>query len=341
MQTSTQSTVDPMQPLLRMINGAWVTQAIFVAAKLGIADLLRDGPKTSAALAAATSANEDALYRLLRALSSLGIFHEETDGRFSLTPMADCLRSDFPSSVRPYAIMMGEQWVWRSWGEALHSVRTGECAFEHVFGTTPFRYYVDHPEAGRISAEGLSSRSTSENAAIVAACDFANAETIVDVGGGRGSLIAAVLAAQPALRGVLFDLSHMIEMAEPLISLAGIASRCKLVAGDFFKAIPKGGDIYILKKVIHDWGDDASISILKNCRAAISEHGRLLMIEWVVPSGNEASYAKLIDLLMLVYAGGRERTETEHRDLLVASGFRLNRVIPTLSGVSIVEALPH
>jgi hypothetical protein len=331
----------PPQALLRMVTGPWVAQAIYAAAKLGIADLLRDGPQPCAGLAQATRSDTRSLYRVLRALASQGVFAEEGERDFRLTPLAECLRSDVPGSLRAFAIMMGEQWVWRSWGEILHSVRTGQPAFEHVFGQPLFDYYATHPEAGRVSSEGLTSRSAPENGAVVAAYDFSSARTLVDVGGGQGSLLAAILAANPDLRGVLFDMPHVIEMTRPILGELVHAGRCELQAGDFFSALPEGGDIYVMKKVIHDWDDEHARTILRSCRAAIPDTGRLLLVELVVPLGNEPSFSKLLDLLMMVYPGGMERTEPEHRSLLGSAGFELLRIIPTASTVSIIEAVPR
>lgn len=330
----------PADQLRMMVAGAWVSQAIFVAAKLGIADLLRDGPKSAAELAASTGSHEQALYRIMRALASVGIFSEGGDARFDLTPLAVPLQSDVKGSVRAFAIMQGEQWIWRSWGEIAHSVRTGQPAFLQIYGMPVFEYYAQNPEPARLSAEGHTSRSEPENAAIVAAYDFSDIGTLVDVGGGQGSLLTAILKANPRLGGMLFEKPHMTEMAAPLFEKAGLAERCEIVAGDFFASVPKGGDVYVMKKCIHDWDDDQSLQILKNIRAVTPAHGRLLLLEAVVPPGNSPSFAKLIDLLMLVYAGGRERTESEYRDLLASAGFKLRQVIPTASPLNIIEAVP-
>ena len=326
--------------LLRMIAGGWITQAIYVAAKLGIADLLEEQPKSNAQLAEATGADEESLYRVLRALASLNIFAETADGRFGLTPLAACLRTSVAGTLRFFAIMQGEQWVWRSWGETMHSVRTGQPAFDHVFGAPVFKFYSVNQVAARVSADGLTSRSGPENAAVAAAYDFSDARTIVDVGGGQGTLLSAILAANPQARGILLEMPHVIDMAKPMLEQSCLAGRYELVSGDFFSAVPGGGDVYLLKKVIHDWDDNRAQAILDSCRKAIPPSGRLLLVEAVVPPGNEPSFAKLIDLLMLVYAGGRERTEAEHQALLKSAGFGLRRVIPTASTLSIIEAIP-
>jgi hypothetical protein len=329
----------PSRTLMRMLSGAWVAQAIFIAAKLGIADLLRDGPKQVAELAASSGSHALSLHRVLRALAGIGVF-VDAEGRFVLTPMAEPLRSDAPDSLRAYAIMNGERWVWRSWGEIEHSVRTGRPAFEHVFGAPLFDYYATHPDAGRVSAEALRSLSAADDAAIVAACEFPALGTVVDVGGGQGSLLAAILPARAALRGVLLERPARIEMAKPRLEEAGLADRCELVAGDFFSAVPPGGDVYLLKKVLHDRGDEDARAILTRCRAAMPDTARLLIAELVIPDGNQPSDAEWLDLLMLVYTGGRERSEAEHRDLLASAGFTPRRVVPTASSISIIEALP-
>ena len=323
-----------------MISSAWIAQAIFVAAKLGIADLLREGPKSPDALAEATGVHPRALYRILRALASVGIFAANDEGKFCITPLAEPLRSDWPDSIRPFAIMAGSEWIWRSWGEIMHSVRTEKPAFDQIYGAPLFEYYSKNPEVARIFTEGLTSRSRPENVAVVSAYDFSSVGTVVDVAGGQGTLLASILAANPNTHGVLFEMPHVIPMSRSTFEQAGVAERCTLVGGDFFESVPPGGDIYIFKKVIHDWYDEEAQSILRTVRAAIPSNGRLLLTELVVPAGNEPSFSKLLDLLMLVYPGGRERTEAEYRSLLASADFKLTRVIPTASTVSIVEAVP-
>lgn len=339
METPTKP-LSPDQQLLQMISGTWVSQAIFVAAKLGVADQLQEGPRSPTDLAAIANVHPRALYRVLRALASVGIFVEHDDGRFGLTPMAELLRSDRPGSLRPFAVMMGSEWVWRSWGEIMHSVTSEMPAFDKLYGAPLFDFWARNPEAARVDIEGLTSRSAGENAAIVAAYDFSKAATVVDVGGGQGSLLAAILSANPMSRGTLFDLPHVIATAAATFREAGLAGRCDLVAGTFFQSIPAGCDIYVIKKVIHDWDDEQAAAILRTIRAALPDRARLLLLEPVIPQGNEPSYAKLLDLLMLVYPGGRERTEAEHRDLLAGAGFSLERVVPTASPITILEAAP-
>lgn len=325
--------------MMRMITGAWVSQAVYIAAQLGVADLIAaKGPRTAGDLAARVDADPDALYRVLRALAGVGVFTEGDDGAFALTPLAECLRSDVPHSLRAFAVLMGEQWVWRSWGEALHSVRTGEPAFDHVYGMPVFNYYTEHPEAGRVGAAGLSARSGGENAAILAAYDFAPVDTVTDVGGGEGSLLRTVLGAHPHLRGVLFEMPHVVDLARTAWTGASEVGRCEFVAGDFFAEAPPASPLLLLKKVIHDWPDERAVAILRNCRAALPDGGRLLLVENVIVPGNEPSFGKWLDLLMLVYAGGRERTVEEFRSLLTGSGFRMEQVIPTAANVCVIEA---
>jgi hypothetical protein len=326
--------------LLSLLSSTWVAQAIFIAAKLGIADMLYPGAASCTELAAATKVHAPSLHRVLRALASIGLFAGDAQGRFALTPLAELLRSDALGSLRAYAIMVGERWVWQSWGDIEYSVRTGQPAFEHVFGALLFDYYTPHPEAGRVSADALNSLSAADNAAIVAACGFPESGTVIDVGGGQGTLLAAIMAANPGLQGVLFERPAVLEMARLRLAAAGVGTRCELVGGDFFAGVPGGGDFYLMKKVIHDWSDEAARSILACCRAAMPAAARLLLAEQVMPEDNQPSAAKWLDLLMLVYAGGRERTEAEYRNLLAAVGFAINRILPTVASIRVIEAIP-
>ena len=330
----------PAQALTQLLAGAWLAQAIAVVAELGVADLLSDGPRTPTELAAATSSEPTAIYRVLRALAGAGIFAEDSDGRFGLTPLAGPLRSDAIDSVRAYAVMAGEHWVWRSVGGLAHSLRTGAPAFEQIFGASLFDYYAAHPDAARVAAEGLKSVGRGQDAAVASAYDFSEAGTVVDVGGGQGGLLTTILEANPRVNGIVFDLPHVAAMARQQLTTGGFAGRCRAEAGDFFREVPGGGDLYLLRKVIHDWDDERARVLLRCCRAAMTEAARLIVVETVVPPGNGPAYSKLLDLLMLVYAGGRERTEREYRDLLESAGFSLGRVIATSSTVTIIEAVP-
>jgi hypothetical protein len=330
----------PAQALTHLLAGAWLAQAIAIIAKLGVADLLSVGPRTPAELASATGSEATAMYRVLRALAGAGIFAED-QGRFDLTPLAGPLRSDAADSIRAYAVMTGERWVWQSIGGLEHSLRTGAPAFEQIFGTSLFDYYAAHPDAARVGAEGLKSVGRDQDAAVAAAYDFAGVGTVVDVGGGQGGLLSAILAANPESRGVLFDLPHVAAMAQQHLESAGLTSRGRAAAGDFFEEVPSGGDLYLLRKVIHDWDDENARRILRTCRAALGDSARLLVVEMVIPDDNAPAYGKLLDLLMLVYSGGRERTQEEYRALLESSGFSLVRVLATSSMVSIIVAVPR
>lgn len=333
-------TRSPAEALRGLISGYRVSQLIYVAAKLAIADHLADGPRSVDQLARSVSVHPGALYRVLRALASYGVFAERGRGVFELTPRAEPLRSDTPGSVRGYAIMNGEEWFWSSWGELLHSVKTGRTAFDDSFGIGLFGFLDQHPEAAEIFNDAMTSITGMDSDAIAAAYDFSRKATIVDVGGGRGSLMTAILRAHPHATGILFDRPPVLAGVSAALAAKGLTDRCAVMAGDFFDSVPHGGDVYILKDIVHDWPDDRAVAVLKNCRRAMREEARLLVIERVIPAGNEPSFAKLADVNMLVITGGLERTEAEYRTLLTASGFRLSRVVPTRSPSSIVEGVP-
>lgn len=338
------ATSDPLEPppsvaLLQMMTGYWVSQSLYVAAKLGLPDLLADGPMPSNDLAAATQTHAPSLYRLLRALASLGVFTEVAPATFALSPLADPLRSDHPASMRALAVMYNEE-QYRAWGSLLESVRTGESVFEEVFATPYFSYLAQHPEANETFNQAMTGWSAQLDRALLAAYDFSRFATVVDVGGGYGRLLATILAAHPALHGVLFDQPHVVADAGPLLEATGVANRCRSVGGDFFHEVPAGGDVYVLAQIVHDWDDERSVAILQACRRAIPSTGTLLLAELVIAPGDAPDVGKLLDLHMLVLLGGRERTETEYRSLLAASGFTLTAVIPTVAGTSLVEASP-
>lgn len=330
----------PAVALLQMISGAWISAAIYVAAKLGIADFLKDGPRSCDELAGSTGAHARSLYRLLRGLASVGVFAEVGGGVFGLTSLAEYLRSDIPDSMRAMAIMCGEDPYRAAWANLLHSVRTGETAFEHIYKLGRYQYLTQNPKAAEVFNAAMTSFTAQMCTAVVKAYDFSGFERIVDVGGGQGALIRTILEAHPHLSGVLFDRPPVIEGARRLIEAAGLGGRCELVAGDFFVSVPGGADAYIISHVIHNWDDDRSIATLKNCRRAMARGEKLLVVEEVIPPGNDPSYGKLMDLNMLVMTGGLERTEAEYRALYTASGFELTRVIPTASLMSVIEGIP-
>jgi hypothetical protein len=328
--------------LRHLSTGFWIAKAIAVAAELGIADYLKDGPKTMQELALAVGAHAGALYRLLRALASVGVFAEEQQGRFTLTPLAALLLSDHPQSWRAAALLNGEPWVWQPWGDLLHSVKTGRPAFEHIFGVEFDAYLAQHRQAADIFQAFMHVATAEEAAAVTPVYDFSALTTVVDVGGGHGALLAALLKRHPHLRGILFDLPQVIADAPPLLAAQGVADRCQVVAGDFFLTLPAGADVYMLKWILVSWDDEQSVRILQNCRRALGSHGRLLVIERIIPPGNEAFFGKLADLNLLVMYKGRHRTEAEYRSLFAGAGFELKQIIPTHSPTefSIIEAIP-
>jgi hypothetical protein len=329
----------PQAVITRMLTGYWISKALHVAAELGIADLLKDGPQAVARLAEATGTHARSLYRLLRALASEGVFVEDEKGRFGLTPLAECLRSDVPNSQRSMAIMNGEE-HFRCWGELLYCVQTGQTAFEKLFGQPIFHYLAAHPRQARIFDEGMVGVHGAETKAMLDAYDFSGVGTLVDIGGGNGSLLIETLRRHPALRGMLFDRADVIERARANIKAAGLENRLTLTPGDFFQTVPAGGDVYLMRHIIHDWNDEQCLTILRNCRKVVPPSGKLLLVESVIPPGNESCFAKFLDLAMLAIPGGMERTEAEYRELLAGAGFRLNRIVPTASVVHVIESVP-
>jgi hypothetical protein len=327
----------PSQQMLRMLTGTWIAQGLYAVALLGVADLLRDGPRRTEQLAEDTKTNADALYRLLRALASEGVFAEQADGAFALTPLATCLLSDAPDSQRAVAIMMGEE-HYRAWGEFMYSLQNGLPAFDKVFGKPIFAYLAKHPEEAQIFDQAMTGVHGAETAAMLDAYDFATVGTLVDVGGGNGSLLAAVLLRYPNLKGVLYDRADVVERARPALAAAGLGARCSTVAGNFFKDVPGGGDAYLMRHIIHDWNDEQALAVLRNCHKAMPAHARLLLVESVIPPGNGPFFGKWLDVNMLVMPGGRERTEPQYRTLLGEAHFRLTRVVPTVMEVSVIEA---
>ncbi len=331
--------VAPPATLLQMMTGYWVSQALYVVAKLGVADLVADGSRSVEELAAATQADAPSLRRVLRALASVGVFTESSPGTFALTPLATLLRTGTPDSMRALAIMYAEE-QYRAWGDILHSVQTGETAFERQFGTSYFAYLAQHPEADRVFNEAMTGWTTQLVGAVMDAYDFSPFKTVVDVGGSYGTMLAAILRRNPAARGILFDQPHVVAAAAAQLAVTGVAERCTTVGGDFFVEVPAGGDAYVLASILHDWDDERSVAILRQCRRAMPARGKLLVIELVLPPGEEPFVGKWMDLHMLVLVGGRERTATEYDALFRAAGFALARVVPTAAVQSIVEAVP-
>jgi len=325
--------------LTEIAFGMKMTQALYVVAKLGIADLLDSGPRNVSQLAAATKSSERSLYRVLRSLAAVGIFRETEPKVFELTPYADALRSNAPNSFRNGAIFMGEEWLWKVMGQMLYSVQTGNAAWAHVHGSDVFDYMTDNPDHFEIFNRAMTDMTVSAAPAIVDAYDFSPFKTIVDIAGGQGYLLAQVLKANPGLRGVLFDAEQVIAGAGAILEKEGVTGRVQTVAGNFFESIPSGAGAYMMKHIIHDWNDELAIKILRNIAAAMSPQAKLLIVEMVVPEGNEPHFSKVMDLGMLVLPGGVERTEEEYYTLLADAGLRLDRIIPTQISLSILEAV--
>lgn len=317
------------------------TNLLYVMAELGVADLLADGPRSGAALASTLEAEPDALYRILRALAQIGVLEQRSDGRFELTPVGDCLRSDRQDSLRPVARFWGHEMLQRAWGNLLHTVMTGETAFDHVFKMPAFAYLEAHPSASALYNTGMAQMRARSAPAVAAAYDFEAFGVIVDVGSGNGSLLAAIPGAYPGRRGIMFDLSHAGPAAEEVIRSSNLTGRATFEAGDFFVSVPSGGDCYVLRQVIHDWDDDRALAILECCRRAMHRHGRLLLIELLLPvEGEPGLEVIMVDVTMLARVGGRERTEIEYRSVLARAGFCLDHVIPTQAGHHILECAP-
>jgi hypothetical protein len=327
----------PSAQLRRLIAGYQVSQAIHVAATLGIADLLADGPRASHDLAGATETDADSLYRLLRALASIGVLHEGAGRHFTLTPVGEPLRSDAPDSLAGWAAFVGRPYYWSAWSSLLHSVRTGENAFRTVHGTDVWKYRSEHPDESTIFDGAMMSLTRGSNRSVLDAYDFGRFGTVVDVAGGTGALLAAVLAEYPEMQGILFDQPHVVAAAGDVLGEFG--DRCRVVGGSFFEAVPDGGDAYVLKAIIHDWEDAEAAAILRVCRDAMTAGRTLLVVERDVGLPNEAPEAKFSDLNMLVAPGGRERTLDEYGSLFSATGFRLTVATPTASGLTVIEAV--
>ncbi len=329
---------DPHLDMRQLMMGFVVSRALQVAAELGLADALAAGPKACEALAREVGAHAATLHRLLRALASLGVFFQLPDGRYANTPSSEPLRGDVAGSIRALARMHGDSSLWQAWSGLEHSVRSGEPSFAHVHGTPVFDYLAAHPESSRRFDEAMVNASRLMNEALVEAYEWDRFGTLVDVAGGLGGTLAAILRAHPRLQGVLFDRPHVIERAREYLVEEAVADRCRTQPGSFFEAIPPGADAYFMKHIIHDWDDENCLRILGNCRTAMPDHAKLLVCEKVIPPGNEPNLAKTMDLVMLALTdGGRERTEQEFGSLFEAAGLRLARVLPTRADNSIFE----
>ncbi len=335
-----QQQMPPDAQMMQIATGFFASAAIYVVTKLGIPDLLANGPKTAAELSTATNTDEHSLYRTLRSIASIGVF-TESDGRtFANTPMSETLRTDHPNSTRDMVIWLAEEPHWRVYGELMYSVQTGKTAWDKVHGAPIFEsLFTTHKELGDTFNRAMTSYSRMTIPAILAAYDFKGAGTIADIAGGVGHLLGAVLQKNPETKGVLFEIPPVLESATAMLDSYGVTDRVELVAGDFTEAIPVTADIYMLKHIIHDWYDDKNQKILGNIRDVMPDDAKVLVIDAVVPPIGEPHFSKFLDLEMLMLPGGMERTAEEFKSLLTKSGFKLNRIIPTPSPVSIVEAV--
>jgi hypothetical protein len=329
----------PSVVLRRLIDGYQVSQAIYVAATLGIADLLAGGARDSADLASETQTHPHALYRLLRALAAVGVLEECEGRRFALTPVGDCLRSDAAEPVGGWAAFVGRRSHWHAWGELQYSVRTGENAFRHAHGVGAWEYRAQHPEEAAVFDRAMTDLTRRSQRLIMDAYDFARFATVVDVGGGRGALLAALLAAHPHMRGVLFDLPHVIASIDGISADPGVAARCRTVAGSFFESVPAGGDAYVLRAVLHDWDDANAVAILRSCRAAMRDDATLLILERDLGPANDMPGPKFSDLNMLVSLGGEERTIDDYAHLMRQAGLRFIASTPGAFDLHIIEGV--
>jgi len=330
----------PQVQMIHMATAYWASVLVYVAADMGLADRLAEAPLTAAELAQLTGDDVPALYRVMRTLAGLGLFTEDAGNRFSLTPLGDTLRTSTPGSVRSSVLTLAGDLFAKPLGELQYSIKTGKSAFEKIFGMHVFEWLTTHPVEASMFSETMVGFHGAEPAAIAKAYDFSSFDTVVDIGGATGNLLAAILSHHREPRGILFDLPHVVRDAPGLIDARGLTGRIVIEAGSFFESVPAGNDAYLLSHIIHDWSEAQCLAILGNCRRAMKPDSRLLIIEMVLPTGNAPHPGKMLDMIMLTAPGGQERTEPEYRQLLEKAGFRLTRVIPTESAASIVEVLP-
>jgi O-methyltransferase domain/Dimerisation domain len=330
----------PHAQLIEMGTAYLVSRTVYAAAKLGLADHLASGPKNAAELAGPMAVHAPSLHRLMRTLAALGLLVERGDAqRFSLTALGEALKTGAPGSAKGTLLMVGSSWVGSAMDNIVHSVQTGTTGVEKTQGMPAFDYLALHPEEASIFSEAMVGFHGAEPPAVAAAYDFSAFKTVVDVGGATGNMLAAILARHTGVRGVLFDRPHVVADATALLKARGVADRVTIEPGDFFKEVPTGGDAYILSHVLHDWSEEQCLTILGHCRKAMKPETKLLIVEMVLPPGDTPHPGKMLDIVMLVVAGGQERTEAEYGRLLDRAGFRLNRVVPTESPVSVVEAV--
>lgn len=324
---------------MQLVTGGMIAGAVSALARLGVADHLDAGPLSAEELAAKVGAQPGPLYRLMRATASVGVLAEGPQGKFSQTPVSALLRTTGSPSLRGWAMMNSQEWHMRGWERLEHCVRTGEQALDSIYGKPIFELFADMPEAAAVFHQAMTDLSTLDSPAVAGAYSFEGIQSIVDVGGGHGLLLATILQNNPALRGTLYEVPAVIEGAKSG-PLAPVMNRVTLTGGDMFTNVPAGADAYIMKHIIHDWPDEASLKILRACRQGVNPGGKLLVVDSVIQPGNDFDPGKFLDLEMLIFPGGCERTEPQFRDLFAAAGWRLNRVIPTPAGICIVEGVP-
>jgi hypothetical protein len=325
--------------MMQLLTATYIAGAIACLAKMGIPDLVEAGPKSAEELAKQIGAQPQTLYRLMRATASVGVLSEGPDGKFSETPLSAVLRSNGNPSLRAFAIMGGREWHGRGWSQLEYCVRTGKQALDKIYGMPIFEYFRQNAEEGRMFNDAMTSLSMIHGPAVVAAYSFDGIHSIVDVGGGHGLLLATILKRNPGMKGILYDVPQVVEGAKDG-PLKPLMERCTLESGDMFSSVPAGADAYIMKHIIHDWPDDLCVKILKACRKGVNAGGKLLVVDSVIQPGNDFSPGKFLDLQMLIFPGGCERTGKQFRDLFAAAGWRLTRVIPTAAAESIVEGDP-
>ncbi len=340
-KSATTNERNPSPPdLFQMTTGYWVSQAIYVAAKLGIADLLKDGPQSCVALATATGADAASLFRLMRALASVGVFSYVRTDCFALSRLAESLQTEVRGSLRAMVITLGEI-HYQACGHMLRSVQTGSPAFNHVFGASLFDYLRQNVDAADAFNQGMANVASMLAYAVLMAYDFAGISSIVDIGGGQGEFLETILQFNPDIGGTVFDTASTIQRAKRQRSNNAWGRRCSYVTGDFFTSVPQGADAYLLCGVIHDWDDSRAVTILRNCRKAMTKNSRVLLVDMIVPDAAFASFSKFLDLNMLVMNGGRERTIAEFRALLNAADYTLTRIVPTMAPQSVIEAIAN
>jgi O-methyltransferase domain/Dimerisation domain len=330
----------PADLLMQVATGYMASRALNLATELKIADLLSGGPKPVAELAKSSGANEDALYRILRALASVGIFTEVAPRKFGLTPAAELLQSGIPGSFHPMVRFMCDAFHFTMYAEMMHALKTGETVCDRVLGMPIFEYFAKDSQEGAVFHDAMTSFSSAVIPAVLEVYDFSSIGTLMDVAGGHGFVLTSVLEKYPQMKGVLFEMEHVCEGAQARIAKLECQGRCQVVTGDFFKSIPGGADAIIMKHIIHDWNDEQALTILKNCHQALAgrSKAKVILLEAVLPHGNEPHFGKIIDLEMLMMPGGRERTEEEFRTLFAKAGFQLTRIVPNKSPLSVVEA---